>query len=266
MVGVNGLGAVTNKAIQNEAARRYVEEIWAERLREEGFICPDDKLLCWYRVVNREIVHFICFNTNHTIIPVWLNVVWGAYPLFVQPYYIRNVHDSAHSYNFDMSGWIPIHEEGVTTRYFRDDIPAYVPAGGTCGLWLLDARILPWLGRCQTETSCYQTHMSNLLSRTDAIENGRYVGNISPDLVAYAIYKEDLSTYPNWLEKATHYVESLTQDCLNKPTNQQFRHSLQEWTNMLRVLQGGNREEFILQLEHKKQKTLKWLEKMGILV
>jgi hypothetical protein len=258
------MGSVTNKAIQNEAARRYVEEIWAERLREEGFICPDDKLLCWYRVVNKEIVHFICFTTNHSSIPVWLDVVWGAYPLFVQPYYIQNVCNTSTPLVFDMSGWTPIHEKGVSTKWFRDDIPAYVPTGGTCGLWLLDERILPWLSRSQTETSCYQTHMSNLLSHTDVIENGRYVGNISPDLVAYAIYKEDLSTYPDWLEKATHYIERLSQNCLNKPTNQQFRHSLQEWTDMLNVLQGGDREEFILQLEHRKQKTLNWLKKMGI--
>ena len=258
------MGKVTNRAIQNEATRRYVEEIWAERLREEGFVCPDEKLLCWYRVLNGEIVHFICFNTNHAIIPVWLNVVWGAYPLFVQPYYIRNVHDSAQSYDYFMSGWTPIHEEGVTTRYFRDDIPAYVPAGGTCGLWLLDARILPWLSRCQTETSCYQTHMSNLLSHTAAIENGRYVGNISPNLVAYTLYMEDVSLYPNWLEKATEEVAWYSRYFVEKPNNQEFRHALQEWTNVLNALQGGDREEFILQLEHRKQKTLNWLKKMGI--
>lgn len=258
------MGSVTNKAIQNEAARRYVEEIWAERLREEGFICPDDKLLCWYRVVNKEIVHFICFTTQHSSIPVWLDVVWGAYPLFVQPYYIRSVQNKSTPLVFDMSVWTPIHEKGVSTRWFRDDIPAYVPTGGTCGLWLLDERILPWLSRSQTEASCYQTHMSNLLSHTAAFENGKYVGNITPYLVAYAIYQEDLPTYPFWSEKATEEVAWYSRYCVEKPNNQEFRHALQEWTNVLKALQGGDREEFILQLEHIKQKTLKWLEKMGI--
>ena len=112
------MGKVTNRAIQNEAARRYVEEIWAERLREEGFVCPDDKLLCWYRIINKEIVHFLCFATNHSSIPVWLDVRWGAYPLFVQPYYIQNVHNISTPLVFDMSEEIPIYEKGVSTKCF----------------------------------------------------------------------------------------------------------------------------------------------------
>lgn len=257
------MGSVTNRAIQNEATRRYVEEIWAARLRSEGFICPDEKLLCWYRVVNKEIVHFICFNTNYSDIPVWLNVVWGAYPLFVQPYYIRNVNDRSTPLPFDLSRIIPIHEDGVTIKQFRDDIPAYVPAAGTCGLWLLEDRILPWLNRSQSEATCYQAHVSDQMN-SRAMENGRYVGFLTSEMAMYAIYMEDVDTYPNCLEKAIDNVEHDTKSCVSEPNNQSLRHSLQEWNNVLNMLQGGNREQFIAQLEGRKQKTLKWLEKMGI--
>ena len=257
------MGSVTNRAIQNEATRRYVEEIWAERLRGEGFVCPDEKLLCWYRVVNKEIVHFICFNTNYSDIPVWLNVAWGAYPLFVHPYYIRNVNDRSTPLPFDLSEIIPIHEAGVTIKQFRDDIPAYVPAAGTCGLWLLEDRILPWLNRSQCEASCYQAHLSDRM-RGKAVENGRYVGSITRQMALYTIYMENSAAYSHCLKEATDSVERYTKLCASKPNNQQFRQGLQEWSYVLHMLEGGNREEFLLNLEHRKQKTLKWLKKMGI--
>ena len=184
----------------------------------------------------------------------------------MQPYYTRNVTRASASTSlpFDMSEECPIFEEGATTAQFRDDIPAYVPISGTYGLWLLDQRILPWLNRAQSEASCYQAYLSDQLCCEQAVENGRYVGSITRQMALYAIYMENSAAYSHCLMEATDAVERYTKLCASKPNNQQFRQGLQEWSYVLHMLEGGNREEFLLNLEHRKQKTLKWLKKMGI--
>lgn len=39
------MGSVNKKNLRNLHARRYIQEVFATRLRDEGFVCPDDKLL-----------------------------------------------------------------------------------------------------------------------------------------------------------------------------------------------------------------------------
>ena len=47
-----------------EHGQRYVREVLADHLREEGFISKND--VHWYRLINNQILQYIFFHTSHT--------------------------------------------------------------------------------------------------------------------------------------------------------------------------------------------------------
>ena len=50
-----------NKKILKQYARQYIAEVYEPALREAGFVCPNDDLLCWYRLQSDEIVNSFTF-------------------------------------------------------------------------------------------------------------------------------------------------------------------------------------------------------------
>ncbi len=51
--------SLKTKAIRDLHAKMYIDAVFAETLKQEGFINPDDKSFSWYRVVNNELVHAV---------------------------------------------------------------------------------------------------------------------------------------------------------------------------------------------------------------
>ena len=257
------MGAATKNAIANEHTRRYVEVIWTELLTREGFTCPDERLLCWYRMINQEVIHFLCFHANNPGVPVFLDLEYGAFPLVFQPDYIRTV-SSKYGPNLYGFGFVsPLMEKYVTTGPFREDMAVYAPMGGRCGLGILEDKVLPWLEDMQTVESCYQKHRARF-TNPNQIEFSFYMPPLSCAMVEYAIYMGDTEAYPCCLEKAKKMTEHYAKSVAGKPQNQEYKKALESWGRVLNVLESGNREEFLQHLEQRKQKTLKWLDKMGI--
>lgn len=63
----------------NVHARRYIEEVFAERLRSEGFVCADNNSFCWYRIVNEKIVNSIIFCSTWVNLPLMLSMGYGIH-------------------------------------------------------------------------------------------------------------------------------------------------------------------------------------------
>ena len=53
-----------NKTEINIHARKYIAAVFENRLREEGFSCPNEKLLCWYRIRKGELLDTVIFCSN----------------------------------------------------------------------------------------------------------------------------------------------------------------------------------------------------------
>ena len=259
------MGSATKRAIVNEHARRYLEEIWEDKLKKEGFTCPDERLLCWYRVVNHEIVHFISFTTMFDGWPYALQLSCEAFPFIFQPDYFTNVCPRSRKMQFayGLGQTFSLDEPYVTTADFREDVQIYVPSGGRYGLGALEDYGLPWLEDMQTIESCYQKHRARF-TNPNQTEFSFYMPPLSCAMVEYAIYMGDTEAYPCCLEKAKKMTEHYAKSVAGKPQNQEYIKALESWRCVLNVLEGGKREAFMQYLEQRKQKTLQWLDKMGI--
>lgn len=259
------MGSVTNKAIQNEATRRYVEAIWAERLREEGFICPDNKLLCWYRVVNNEILQYIIFFTRKARLPVWIEVGYGSCPLFEDPPYIRTVFsDSLYLPGYSEHGMI-CESDDNDSRFGRysEDIDVYVTGKGGRGIYMFTRRILPLLDSAMTAESCLNS-LKSATERTDHPTEKVYTSRINAEYAELAILLLDQNIYQECMISANKRIEHFQSLLESYPKNQEYAHSLNRWEFIKNILSTGEREKFDNEMERRKQKTLKWLEKMGI--
>lgn len=50
------MGSVNNKQIRNLHARNYIQAVFADRLKEEGFVCPNDKLFLYTEKIVSNIL------------------------------------------------------------------------------------------------------------------------------------------------------------------------------------------------------------------
>ena len=60
----------SNKTLLNIHAKKYIQAVFEERLREEGFRCPDEKLLCWYRMRSDVLYDTIVFRSSWPNVPL----------------------------------------------------------------------------------------------------------------------------------------------------------------------------------------------------
>ena len=84
------------KQLRNLHAKAYIQEVFESILRAEGFQCPDDRLLCWYRIHNEEVVNSIIFYTQYPNLPLMLGIGYGIFPSFQKPFYLSNVVSNDH--------------------------------------------------------------------------------------------------------------------------------------------------------------------------
>lgn len=258
------MGSATNRAIMNEHTRRYIEEIWAERLRAEGFTCPDDKILCWYRVVNHEICQYIVFYATSVYLPVWLNVGYGSCPLFEQPPYLRSVclSDYPALPGCSKGGMIRESKNDWCLTSFSCEILVYVDANGGKGVNMIDQEILPLLNASQTLEGCLETRKRAITGTDDSVGT-MYSNFITDGHAELAILLKDEGMYPEYIKDANTLIDRYG-DAERWKKKPHIQKMLKRWQYIKSVLEEDKRDEFLLHLEQRKQKTMKWLEKMGI--
>lgn len=253
MIGVINMGSATNKITRNAHAKNYIQAVFAERLLAEGFVCPDDKMLYWYRIVNKELVQSVCFFSRWSNVPIMMEIAYGLHPLFVPPFYSSDVHISipGHDERFN-----PLTiKEAPPSRHFApysDEASVYAPREDGRGLYTLEQILLPQINGVQTMEQCYRFH----LDKAQELNSG-----FSPTIIDEAIYLNDTAAFPKCQVAINRLLRNYERLCAQYPTIKNYKDTLSQLQLQNRALSENAREEFLLSLEQRKQKNIKWLNK-----
>lgn len=250
------MGTTKNKAIRNYHAQQYIQAVFAKRLKEEGFICPDDKLLCWYRIVNREVIHSVCFFSCWSAVPVMMWIGYGVFPTFTEPFYTGDVYccnrpSDERFYEMQILENGPYHHLAP----YASDILVDAPVNEGRGLYTLDQLILPKIENIDTIDKCYHFNQN------------MYVGQLgySATLVDEAIFLDDIDSYTKCRAYIGKAIELYTRLHESAPQNTQIKKELERLGLQKRALFEGAREEYLNLLEQHKEKNLRRLsKKLGI--
>ena len=177
--------------------QKYVHDIFADTLKQEGFVSPDGKDTIWYRVVNHEVVNTVCFFTRRSGIPISLWMGYGIHPLFVEPFRTNTVYIPDYPDNYDI-----LAEESLISKekkhhymYYAPGVPVEVPQYSDKGLYTLEGIVLPKMSAVKTERDCYELHKARYLE----VFGPDFAGNAnicSDEFLNEAIFFEDTELFP----------------------------------------------------------------------
>ena len=241
--------------------QKYVHDIFADTLKQEGFVSPDGKDTIWYRGVNHEVVNTVCFFTRWSGIPISLWMGYGIHPLFVEPFRTNTVYIPDYPYNYEkLNALEPLSKEQMHHYvYYALDVPVHVPKYSDKGLYTLEGIILPKMNAVKTERDCYELHKA------------RYLDNFGPDFMAKtmisldfvneAIFFEDTELYPGlqnlvlkWLQQHENYDEELRNSKWAKERRVHLEYQK-------KALLEDDREAFLESMAQRRNKTVDLLQK-----
>ena len=224
---------------------------------DAGFVCPDEKLLCWYRVINMEVVQSICFFSRWSGIPVMMEIGYGVHPLFLTPFHTNDVHVSSYPLDERFVRASIIEAGSKVSAFYSDEILVFAPSIGGRGRYTLEELILPQLNAIETIEQCYQFHKAKAETRP---------GGLTPLVVDEAIYLNDVAEYP----KCKAFVDNMSTSHLmysaRLPGNTSVQDHLKQVQLQAEALGNNGREQYLVLLDQQTQKTIKWLKKMKLLV
>lgn len=257
----------SNKTLLNIHAKKYIQAVFEERLREEGFRCPDEKLLCWYRMRNDFLYDTIVFHTQWSNTPLSIEILYEVAPLYFQPLRIHGVqyNDSTHM-RLDCRKWISNRESGPINEMeftlFSPDIQVDAPKHGGRGIYAFDEIILPEINRINTIDDCYQSHKAAQYRKKDGSID---LISASREFVAEAIYEEDNEMYPQCRNRILFALSMYERLVENKPNNKELPLILEDWDQLYDALFEDGREAFLKSLGHRMEKNRKLLTKWGVI-
>ena len=241
------------KIFLKEQVQQYVREVFADTLRKEGFTSYKSEDICWFRIINHEVVHHVCFVTKWCQAPIMLNISYGFYPSYTDidipttPY----TYDSMGDYLVDR---IAVLSPNIT--YPESDC-LMCPNDGSYGLTVLTDKVLPAFVGMDSPQNCYERHKT---IRKESLEDiFKYLPPRS--LINEMIYNNDVELYPAFLEM----LDRVSFELASNPhvSAQSLNESLVKFTRY-RMAIGENRQPFIEELEGKKVAFMKKLQKGGI--
>lgn len=256
------------KQTANIYTKRYVDEVFLNRLLEEGFVCPDDKHLCWYRFNEEGIINSIVFYSCWSNIPVFLEVGYGIHPLFRKPAHTTSIQYS----NRPIASEILYHQPLVenvpisSMRYVRysDDILVQAPGVEGRGIYTFDGILLPRMDSIRTIADCYDFHKQQYLKNIGNDPGSRF-RNLSDLFVDEAIYVDDVDMYPYCRNRIEYMVELYQDYCKENPTKKAYQIMRQEWEQRREAFLEGGRTAYVEVLEKRlHDNLLAFKKKVGI--
>lgn len=248
---------------RNAHAKRFIQDVFADRLLAEGFRCPDDKLLCWYRVVNREIVNSICFYTEWSSMPLMVSIGYGIHPLFTLPARIPSVYAPNRPLDaetFRNQELLPNPDIGrCHMNMYHPDAQVYAPEGGL-GIYTLEGVLLPIMGKIQTIEDCYRMHKQQHMSHTNYPVENR-LGCTSVTFMDEAIYCNDADVFPYFAPFLEQRIRFYEQECENNPANKAQHAALQHVRLQKLALYEEKRVEYLDYLQQQKAVNIVHLKK-----
>lgn len=259
-----------SKTLQNIHAKRYIDTVFAEKLQEAGFVCPDDKHLCWYRVRNKEILDSIIFFSRWSNLPVWLDVAYGMQPLFSPPVFTNSVYFPKRPI-YDPVCFQPtnIHEDGSSKMWkacYSEDILVLAPGYNGRGIYTLEQELLPLMENTKSYEDIY-LHAKKLALESNphsTIEEAFWLA--SGAFIDLIIYLNDQELYPYCHERTSRAITWAERDCRRHPSRKDLKVALQHWKERETAFTGG-RDDYLKILEQRKEENIQFLnKKFGIIV
>ena len=243
-----------NSALRNHHAKMYIDAVFAETLKQEGFMNPDGKSISWYRVANNELIHAVYFHATWGRIPVEGMVIESRiYSPYCRPHYYSGIYTEGSNRHFGYRVMCidDIPQPGRGKRYgiYSDDVWVYTIKDGKQGLYTLEHDILPWFQKGMSLNAYYALITEEVCDRTIPFSE-----HLLAEATILAIYYGDTEMYKYYSKRLDnaipYYVDEKKKENL---------------IAIKSVLDSGNRDEFLAYLEVQKQKNIKWLKKMGII-
>ena len=244
--------------------QKYVHDIFADTLKQEGFVSPDGKDTIWYRVVNHEVVNTVCFFTRHSCVPIILNMGCGIHPLFVEPFRTNTVYISDYPYNCERLDKLEILSKEKLHHYrtYAPDAPVFAPEYSDKGLYALEGIILPKMAGVKTERDCYELHKARYLETFGPDFFAK--ASVSLDFINEAIYFEDTELYPqlrNEVIKQLRRHEEHDHTLRGSKWLKWARERLVHLEYQRKALLEDDREAFLESMAQRRKKTVDLLEK-----
>lgn len=246
--------ASANNAIRNHHAKMYIDEVFADTLKQEGFINPDGKSISWYRVVNNELVHAVYFHATWGQLPLMgMRLESNVFPLFNKIPYYSSIYSSSSNrhcgYRSKLISDVP-DERGTTCMApYSDDILVYAVRSGERGLYTLKTDALPWFKNAMTLRDYY-----SLIENEFHNEKNPFDKTPLQDVATLSVFYGNTINYENYSECLANLIPCLGDDATRE-----------RLVATKAAMDSGNREEFFAHLEVQKQKNIRWLKKMGII-
>lgn len=260
----------SKKQLANFHARSYVQAVFEQRLREEGFTCPDDRLLCWYRVKNKEIVNSIVFWSPWATMPLRLEVGYGIHPLFIKPAYTASVsysnrpHEAERFREQHLVENCPL--ENMRYMPFESEIQVIAPGHEGRGIYTFEGILLPRMDSVKTIEDCYQLHKCQRLSWKYEDKAIKFA-TVADTFIDEAIFLEDTEVYPYCMTSVEKHIAAYKKQCELKPEKKEYRLGLMAWMQRREALCDGSRVEYLRILESNKAQNIDYLKrKLGIIV
>jgi len=248
-----------------EHGQRYVREVLADHLREEGFISKND--VHWYRLINNQILQSIFFHTSNTFFPLFLEISYGCHPLFTIPEFPKGV------YMFS-TGYLTTNNKkekytwGGTAMSMRSDKTNAPYSREACVMCATDDagkretvdKIFAELEQVTTEEVCYQKHKKYYL---ETFKNNmeRLFYSLSMDFMDEVIYFNDTELYPFCEKKLEWKIASFNQKKQENRLPKSWEKEVDRFIALRRAIVDGEREKHLEYLESQRKKTIQLLQK-----
>lgn len=170
--------------------QRFVRAVYADVLRQNGFISYGGEDLSWYRVSNNEVMHAVYFYTTRLSVPIFLDVAYGIHPLYQEaPLPVKPYVSILPGISQEVAREATL---GFPNGVYRDDVLVNCDYE-TFGVNYLH-NLLDKFQQASDLKSCYQTHRA-------FYEELQCLHNMSVTLIAEAIYFNDTELYPLCLHR-----------------------------------------------------------------
>ena len=185
--------STVSKSALYEHTQRYVREIMANTLRQEGFVSRDGKDVHWFRIVGGNVLHAIYFVSD-IFFPPFLRVRYCCTPLFIPPLTSNGICQK-NMPGYEQYGWNKQLLKEHNCIYREPDAMVHCPADEYQGHDLLE-EVLQIFAPVRTPEDCYRLHKQ---WHEKEIHN-RVLLNLSPHFVEEVLYWDDQDLYPTCMD------------------------------------------------------------------
>lgn len=256
---------------RKEQLQRCARAYHADMLRSEGFVSYKGEDLSWYRVINHEVLQSVHLFFDSLRWPS-LRMGYAAHPLYMIP-------------------WVPL---GITPKrtvpwgdeimledlyphsecIFSKDTPISCPRTEKNGAERLTDVVFPILREIHTARDAYLFHKQRFLKQVTE-EYQRYgekslegAMHISAELGDEVVYFEDEEMYSVCLKCARNRLKTYEKDFANGIQIESLNEYEKRYFNSSRLhiaaIEDGKREEFLQEMNLRRNQTIKKLKRAGI--